>query len=158
MKRYLRFFILPLFYFLILSWSSHAMDDLKVQDKTSQGPAHVELDTGVLITPEEIHKLRQSHPDLSSNPIQVDIFASRADGRFETLHDLYVREDEKSPITRVEVFEKFSMKELLSVLLNNPPSPLFFTVGVRISGQKESIDKSSIMNESQIRSLGLLGK
>ena len=48
------------------------MDDIKVQEvkgKASQGPVHVELDKDVLITPEEIHKLRQSHPDLSSNPI-----------------------------------------------------------------------------------------
>ena len=110
MKRYLRFFILPLFWFLILSWSSHAMDDIKVQEvkgKASQGPVHVELDKDVLITPEEIHKLRQSHPDLSNNPIQVDIFASRSDGRFETFYDFYLKKDESYPITKTEVFEKF---------------------------------------------------
>ena len=133
------------------------MDDIKVQEvkgKASQGPVHVELDKDVLITPEEIHKLRQSHPDLSNNPIQVDIFASRSDGRFETFYDFYLKKDESYPITKTEVFEKFSMKELLPILLHNPPSSLFFTVAARIVGQKKSVDKYLDMNEAQLEYYG----
>ena len=135
------------------------MDDIKVQEvkgKASQGPVHVELDKDVLITPEEIHKLRQSHPDLSSNPIQVEIFMSRGDARFETICDFYVREDERSSITTQEVFEKFSMKELLPILLSKPPTSLFFTVVAHISGNEDAVDKDSTMDESTLKKYGFL--
>jgi hypothetical protein len=122
----------------------------------SSGVALAMDQNDILITPGEISELRQSqsnNPNLSLKPIQVDIFMSRSDGRFETLHDFYVKKDESSPITKEEVFENFSLKKFLPILLKDPSSSLFITIAAHIVGEKKRIDKDSIIDEEKLRVL-----
>lgn len=106
------------------------------------------------IEPNDLQGLGQNNADYSAKSIQVDIFMSRYDRRFETLYDSYIMQDE-DPITTRKVFANlhFKIKSLLPILLDKPSSPLAITVAVHTDGGEKRIVKHSIIEVADVNSL-----
>lgn len=90
-------------------------------------------------------------------PIQVNVVWSRLDGKFEILNDFYHKTD-LSPITKTELAEKCSMKELLPYLINAEPiCPLKLTVTVKVAGrQQDALTDFVVMNKDALEYYGFI--
>lgn len=80
-------------------------------------------------------------------PIQVNIVWTRLDGKFEILNDFYIKTDVK-PITKKELADKCTMKNLLPYLVNaDPYCPLKMTVTARVASETEATDRKEVITD-----------
>lgn len=114
---------------------------------------HVNSSEEAIISEEDLSKL--------GCPMQVNVVWSRLDGKFEILNDFYLKTD-LSPITKKELVEKCSMKELLPYLINAEPiCPLKLTVTVKLAGTGErgeqgALTDFAVMNKDALEYYGFI--
>ena len=114
---------------------------------------HVFSSEEAIISEEDLSKL--------GCPIQVNVVWSRLDGKFEILNDFYLKTD-LSPITKTELVEKCSMKELLPYLVNaEPVCPLKLTVTAKLaragdSGEQCTLTDFAVMNKDALEYYGFI--
>ena len=112
---------------------------------------------GVIISVDELSELRRDR-GLAGIPIQIDVYMSRSDGNYETIHDFYAKDNEQEPVTKREVLQKCNHQALSALLRDYEDPALTLTVAARIAGEQKFVSKTIILTQLQVQHYGVFNE